>query len=76
MFKKSINVADVSCVFFKYWEWGGNEKMAVKWEKLLYNHSGFGNGHPFFSKERNVLAFFSDVYKRTRRSLRSFPFFI
>ena len=36
-------------------------------------------GHPFFSKERNVLAFFSVLDKRTLRSLhslRSFPFFI
>ena len=33
-------------------------------------------GHPFFSKECNVLAFFSVLYKRTWRSLRSFPFFI
>ena len=47
-------------------------------------------GHPFFSKECNVLAFFSILYKRTRpffaffsvlykrmrRSLRSFTFFI
>ena len=24
-------------------------------------------GHPFFSKERNVLAFFSVLYKRTER---------
>ena len=33
-------------------------------------------GHPFFSKERNVLGFFSILYKRMRRSLRSFLFFI
>ena len=33
-------------------------------------------GHPFFSKERNVLALFSFLYKRMRRSLRSFLFFI
>ena len=33
-------------------------------------------GHPFFSKERNVLEFFSVLYKRTQHSLRSFPFFI
>ena len=31
-------------------------------------------GHPFFSKERFVLAFISVQYKRTFRSLRSFPF--
>ena len=51
---------------------------------------GLGNGHPFFSKERNVLAFFSVLYKRTERffvffsvlykrtehSLLSFTFFI
>ena len=33
-------------------------------------------GHTFFSKERNVLAFFYVLYKRMRRSLRSFTFFI
>ena len=33
-------------------------------------------GHPFFSKERNFLAFFSVLYKRTEQSLSSFPFFI
>ena len=33
-------------------------------------------GHPFFSKECNVLAFFSVLYKRTELSLCSFPFFI
>ena len=33
-------------------------------------------GHAFFSKERNVLAFFSVLYKRTQRSLRSFALFI
>ena len=33
-------------------------------------------GHPFFSKERNILAFFPVLYKRTEQSLRSFPFFI
>ena len=33
-------------------------------------------GHPFFSKEHNVLALFSILYKRTRRSLHSFSFFI
>ena len=32
-------------------------------------------GHAFFSKERNVLAFFCVLYKRTRRSLRSFAVF-
>ena len=32
--------------------------------------------HPFFSKERNVLAFFYVLYKRMWRSLRSFTFFI
>ena len=31
---------------------------------------------PVFSKERNVLAFFPVLYNRTKRSLRSFPFFI
>ena len=43
---------------------------------FYHNNSGLGNGHPFFSKERNVLALFSVLYKRTRSSLRSFPFFI
>ena len=38
--------------------------------------TGLGNGHPFFSKECNVLPFFPVLYKRTERSLRSFPFFI
>ena len=33
-------------------------------------------GHPFFSKECNILAFFPVIYKRTERSLGSFPFFI
>ena len=33
-------------------------------------------GHLFFFKERNVLAFFSILYKRMERSLLSFPFFI
>ena len=33
-------------------------------------------GHPFFSKERNILAIFSVLYKRMQRSLRSFLFFI
>ena len=33
-------------------------------------------GHPFFLKERNVLAFFSVLYRKTERFLRSFPFFI
>ena len=33
-------------------------------------------GHPFFSKERTVLAFFPVLFKRTERSLSSFPFFI
>ena len=33
-------------------------------------------GQTFFSKERNVLAFFCVLYKRTFRSLRSFAFFI
>ena len=32
-------------------------------------------GHQFFSKERNVSAFFSVLYKRTLRSLLSFTFF-
>ena len=36
----------------------------------------FRVGHPFFSKEPNVLAFFPILYKRTERFLRSFPFFI
>ena len=36
----------------------------------------FRVGYPFFSKERNVLAFFSILYKRTECFLRSFPFFI
>ena len=36
----------------------------------------FRVGHPFFSKERNDLAFFSVLYKRTEQSLCSFPFFI
>ena len=33
-------------------------------------------GHPFFSKERNVFAFFCVLYKRMRCSLRSFAFFL
>ena len=33
-------------------------------------------GHVFFSKERNVLAFFCVLYNRTQRSLHSFAFFI
>ena len=33
-------------------------------------------GQTFFSKEHNVLAFFYVLYKRTRRSLRSFTLFI
>ena len=33
-------------------------------------------GHPFFSTERNILAFFYVLFKRTRCSLRSFMFFI
>ena len=33
-------------------------------------------GHLFFSKECNVLAFFSVLYKRKWLSLHSFPFFI
>ena len=33
-------------------------------------------GHPFFSKECNVLAFFCVIFKRTQHSLRSFTFFI
>ena len=33
-------------------------------------------GQTFFSKERNVLAFFCALYKKMFRSLRSFPFFI
>ena len=32
-------------------------------------------GHTFFSKERNVLAFFYFLYTRMRRSLQSFMFF-
>ena len=32
--------------------------------------------HPFFSEERNVLAFFSVLYKRMEHFLHSFPFFI
>ena len=39
------------------------------------SHSG-RVGHPFFSKERNVLAFFCVLYKRAERFLRSFAFFI
>ena len=31
-------------------------------------------GHPFFSKEHFVLTFFSILFKRTIRSLRSFTF--
>jgi len=34
----------------------------------------FRVGHPFFSKEFFVLAFISVQFKRTFRSLRSFPF--
>ena len=33
-------------------------------------------GHPFFSKEHNILPFFCVLFKRTKRYLRSFPFFI
>ena len=47
--------------------------------QMRFNHektAGLGNGHPFFSKERNALAVFSVLYKRKRRSLRSFPFVI
>ena len=33
-------------------------------------------GHPFFSKERNILVFFCVLFKITKRSLRSFTFFI
>ena len=33
-------------------------------------------GQTFFSKERNFLAFFCVLYKRTFRSLHSFPFFM
>ena len=46
---------------------------------LQYSYRGYIDirvGHLFFSKERNVLAFFSVLYKRMRRSLRSFTFFI
>ena len=33
-------------------------------------------GHPFFSKERNVLTLFGVLFKRTKYSLHSFTFFI
>ena len=50
------------------------------WWATWANHSWsliFGRvGHPFFSKERNVLTFFSVLYKKTERSLHSFLFFI
>ena len=42
----------------------------------FFNPDMVNSPHAFFSKERNVLAFFCVLFKRTRRYLRSFAFFI
>ena len=44
---------------------------------VIFWDSSFSRvGHPFFSKERNILAFFPILYKRKESFLHSFPFFI
>ena len=53
------------------WSWAS---WAGLWQDGLL--SGSRVGHPFFSKDCNVLAFFPVLYKRTDHFLRSFPFFI
>ena len=53
--------------------WGTQQRLSPGskfWEQKLRV------GHPFFSKERNVLAFFPVLYKRTECFFCSFPFFI
>ena len=49
------------------------------WDSILSPHNRWASrrvGQPFFSKERNILAFFCVLYERMLRSLSSFTFFI
>ena len=45
-------------------------------KRSFQKNATFLRSFAFFSKERNILAFFYILYKRMLRSLRSFTFFI
>ena len=59
------------CLLF-YLQLSGDPWFKSPWCRTLEGRVG----PPFFSKECNVLVFFSVLYKWTWQSLRSFPFFI